>query len=117
MPNDEQNGSKIAYDEIAPFVGASVLKNKKVYNLSGSFTDSIPLIGKDSSSKGIKISKGEEGLIIDINIIVEYEAKIPQLAWELQSAVKNEIESETEQKVSAVNIHVQGVHLPGEEEE
>ena len=32
-------------------------------------------------------------------------------------AVKNEIESETEQKVSAVNIHVQGVHLPGEEEE
>lgn len=115
MPNDEQNSGKIPYDVIVPLIIDTVLNNENVCRLAGGFTDSIPIIGKDS--KGIKISRGEEGLIVDIHVIVEFETKIPQLAWEIQSDVKHAIESETEQPVTAVNIHVQGVHLPGEEEE
>lgn len=54
---------------------------------------------------------------LDIYVIVEYGVRIPQLAWEIQSCVKKEIESITDEKVKEVNIHVQGVDLPGEEDE
>lgn len=44
------------------------------------------------------------------------EVKIPAVAWEVQVNVKNEVEQMTGLSVTAVNIHVQGVHLPDEEE-
>ena len=40
---------------------------------------------------------------------------IPSVAWEIQEHVKKEVESMTELPVAAVNIHVQGVHMPEEE--
>ena len=119
MPNDEQGSGKSPYDVIASMAGTAVLKNECVYELAGGLTDSLSLsiLGKDSAGKGIKISRNDDGLDLDIHIIVEFETKIPQLAWEIQAAVKEAVEAETEQHISAVNIHVQGVHLPGEEEE
>ena len=66
-------------------------------------------------SKGIKISRDEQNVEIDVFIIVDYEVKIPAVAWEVQVNVKNEVEQMTGLSVTAVNIHVQGVHLPDEE--
>jgi uncharacterized alkaline shock family protein YloU len=42
-------------------------------------------------------------------VIVTYGCKIPQVAWDIQDNVKNEIQSMTNQKLNAVNIHVEGV--------
>ena len=89
-----------------------------VCQLAGGFTDnlSINILGKEPEGKGIKLSRDEEGLVLDVYVIVAYKVKIPQLAWDIQSSVKNEIESVTGLKVKEVNIHVQGVSLPGEED-
>ena len=43
---------------------------------------------------------------------MKYHTKIPAVAWEIQENVKNEIQSMTDLKVRAVNIHVQGVEIP-----
>ena len=89
-----------------------------VHALTGGLTDSISksILGKESTGKGIKLTHSEEGLIFDVYVIVEYKVKIPQLAWEIQGTIKREIEAKTEQSVLEVNIHVQGVNLPGEED-
>jgi uncharacterized alkaline shock family protein YloU len=78
------------------------------------FADKVTrkFLGRDNIARGISISKEEEGLGIDIYLNVEFGAKIPDLAWEVQSSVKEAVESVTGLKVQMVNIHVEGVNLP-----
>ena len=56
----------------------------------------------------------KEGFILDVFIDADFGVKIPQLAWDIQNSVKEAVESTTQQKVKAVNIHVQGVMMPQE---
>ena len=52
----------------------------------------------------------EETAKIDVNIIVEYGSRIPDVAFEIQNRVKKAVESMTGLKVVDVNVHVQGVN-------
>ena len=73
--------------------------------------------GKKNLSKGIKVDVGEKSTKIDVSIIVEYGARIPDVAYEIQTRVKKSVENMTDLKVLEVNVHVQGVHKATEKEE
>ena len=105
-------------ETITAYAASVALGINGVHALTGGLTDSISksILGKESASKGIKLTHSEDGLVFDVYVIVEYKVKIPQLAWEIQGTIKREIEAMTEQSVLEVNIHVQGVNLPGEED-
>lgn len=112
--NEEKIGIvKISDEVIAVCVLNSTLKTKGVYGLSGGLTDSLSknLLGKDPLYKGIKINQSDDGVVIDISVIVEYGIKIPDVAWNIQENVKKEVEEIIEMPVNAVNIHVTGVHF------
>ncbi len=111
---EERQGSvKISDEVIAICAMNATLKTKGVSALSGGLTDSLTrnILGKEPIYKGIKINQSDEGVTIDVSIIVDYGAKIPIVAWDIQENVKNEIEHMTELPVNAVNIHVMGVHF------
>ena len=61
-------------------------------------------------AKGIKADIEENTVKIDVNIIVEYGVRIPDIAFEIQNRVKKAVETMTGLAVSAVNIHVQGIN-------
>jgi len=42
---------------------------------------------------------------------VKYGLRIPDIAWDVQEAIKNQIENYTGYTVKAVNVHVQGIHF------
>lgn len=104
---------KISDEVIAVCVLNATLKTKGVSCLSGGLTDSISknLLGKDPLYKGIKINQGDDGISIDVSVIVDYGVRIPSVAWDIQTNVKNEVENIVEMPVNAVNIHVMGVHF------
>ena len=79
--------------------------------MSGGFAGGITevLSGKKNMAKGIKVDKNENTAKIDVNIIVEYGSRIPDVAFEIQNRVKKSVESMTGFKVEEVNVHVQGV--------
>ena len=66
--------------------------------------------GKKNLAKGIKVEVSENIAKIDVNIIVEYGSRIPDVAFEIQNRVKKAVESMTGLKVEEVNVHVQGVN-------
>lgn len=105
---------KISDEVIAVCAVNAALKTNGVANLAGGFSNALSknILGKELMSKGIKVSQSEEGVEIDVHIIVKYHAKIPAVAWDIQENVKNEVQSMTEIPVRAVNIHVQGVEIP-----
>lgn len=107
----EQNGIKIADDVISIIAGKAASEVAGVYSMSGGFAGGITeVFGKKNFSRGIKIDAEEGKAKIDVNIIVEYGVRIPDVAFEIQNRVKKAVESMTGLKVSEVNVHVQGVN-------
>ena len=80
--------------------------------MAGGFAGGISEVfsGKKNFAKGIKIEAGEKETKIDVNIIVEYGARIPDVAFEIQNRVKKAVEGMTGLKVLEVNVHVQVVN-------
>ncbi|MBO5178845.1 MAG: Asp23/Gls24 family envelope stress response protein [Clostridia bacterium] len=109
----EVNGIKISDEVVATIASMAASEVSGVYNMSGGLVGGISeMLGK--KTKGIKVQVGEKETVIDISLIVEYGARIPDIAWEVQNKVKTQVESMTGLNVVAVNVHVQGVNLPKE---
>ena len=107
----EQNGIKIADDVISIIAGKAASEVTGVYSMAGGFAGGFTeVFGKKNFSKGIKIDVQDGVAKIDVNIIVEYGVRIPDVAFEIQNRVKKAVESMTGLKVSEVNVHVQGVN-------
>ncbi len=111
---EEMSGNdivKISNDAIATYAGIAVSEVQGVYGMSSTFAGlTEALSGKKNLGKGIKVDADEKTAKIDVNIIVEYGARIPEVAFEIQTRVKKSVETMTGLKVLEVNVHVQGVH-------
>lgn len=108
----ENEGIEISSDVIAVISGVAVSEVQGVAAMSGGFAGGITevLSGKKNLAKGIKVDKTETSVKIDVNIIVEYGSRIPDVAFEIQNRVKKAVEGMTGLKVEEVNVHVQGVN-------
>ena len=108
----ENEGIKISDDEVAVIAGVAVAEVPGVAGMAGGFAGGISEVfsGKKNLAKGIKADINENNAKIDVNIIVEYGSRIPDVAFEIQNRVKKAVESMTGLKVEEVNVHVQGVN-------
>ena len=113
-----ENTIKISDDVVSIIAGKAVSEVEGVSSMAGGFAGGITevLSGKKNFSKGIKVEVGEKETKIDVNIIVEYGTRIPDIAFEIQNRVKKAVENMTGLKVLEVNVHVQGVHTPDDDE-
>ena len=109
---EENEGIQISNDVIAVIAGVAVSEVQGVSSMAGGFAGGISevLSGKKNLAKGIKVDKEENKVKIDVNIIVEYGTRIPDIAFEIQNRVKTSVENMTGIKVEEVNVHVQGVN-------
>ena len=108
----DNDGIKISDDVVAVIAGVAVSEVPGVSGMSGGFAGGITevLSGKKNLAKGIKVVIEEDKVKIDVNIIVEYGSRIPDVAFEIQNRVKKSVEGMTGLKVEEVNVHVQGVN-------
>ena len=108
----EGEGIQISNDVIAVIAGVAVSEVQGVSSMAGGFAGGISevLSGKKNLAKGIKVDKDESKVKIDVNIVVEYGTRIPDVAFEIQNRVKTSVENMTGLKVEEVNVHVQGVN-------
>lgn len=108
----ETSNIQISNDVVAVIAGKAVAEAPGVFAMAGGFAGGISevLSGKKNLSKGIKVEVGEKETKIDVNIIVEYGSRIPDVAFDIQNRVKTAVEGMTGLKVVAVNVHVQGVN-------
>ena len=115
----ENEGIKISNDVIAVIAGVAVSEVNGVAGMAGGFAGGISEVfsGKKNLAKGIKVDATEKNAKIDVNIIVEYGARIPDVAFEIQNRVKKAVENMTGLQVSEVNVHVQGVNTKSLDED
>ena len=109
----ENDGIKISDNVVSDIAGVAVSEVPGVAGMAGRITEVFS--GKSNLSKGIKVDVGEKDTKIDVNIIVEYGVRIPDIAFEIQTRVKKAVETMTGLKVLEVNVHVQGVSFTKED--
>ncbi|MEG1502191.1 MAG: Asp23/Gls24 family envelope stress response protein [Synergistaceae bacterium] len=68
---------------------------------------------------GIRVSTDEEDnpeIIIDLYVAVKYGLRIPDVCWDVQEAVKEKVEKLTGYTIKNVNVYVQEITFPNNED-
>ncbi|KLU66260.1 alkaline shock protein 23 [Desulfosporosinus acididurans] len=104
---------RIADEVVEVIAGLAASEVEGVVGMSGGFVgDLAQMLGRNKNlSKGVKVEVGEHEVAVDLFIVVEYGVSIPEVAYKVQEAVKDAIESMTGLRVVEANVHVQGVNF------
>lgn len=104
---------RIADEVVSIIAGLAATEVEGVAGMSGGIAGGIAeILGRKNFSKGVKVEVGEKEAAIDLYIIVKYGVRIPDVALNVQEAVKAAIENMTGLSTVEVNVHVQGVGFP-----
>ena len=68
------------------------------------------LLRRENVHRGVEVREVDQVLAIDLYVIVQYGVRITEVAHNLKSAVRFEVERATGVPVAEVNVFVQGVH-------
>lgn len=108
---------RIADEVVSIIAGLAATEVEGIAGMSGGIAGGIAeMLGRKNFAKGVKVEVGEKEAAVDLYIIVKYGVRIPDVALAAQENVKQAIENMTGLSVVEVNIHVQGVGFPEEEE-
>lgn len=69
------------------------------------------LLKNDNYAKGVVLRNGENGLELDLYIIVSYGVKVSQVVMEAQKKVSYVLKKDLDLTFSSVNIYVQGIKV------
>src|SRR4029077_3105459 len=67
------------------------------------------LLRRENADKGVEVVEVDDGLGIELFVIVQYGIRISEVAHNLQETVKFEVERSVNVPVAQVNVNVQGV--------
>lgn len=104
----------IAIDVIANIAGNAVVESYGVLGMASKHQvrdGFAELLGKENYARGVIIENNDGNLDVDLYIIVGYGIKISEVASNVQSTVKYNLEKTLGLNINAVNIYVQGVRI------
>ncbi|MBO8167831.1 MAG: Asp23/Gls24 family envelope stress response protein [Thermoanaerobacteraceae bacterium] len=71
----------------------------------------VELLRGEALSKGVEVKNAENGIVIDVYIVVSYGTKISEVAHNIMDKVRYTVEQKLGIPVLAVNVTVQGVKV------
>jgi len=66
----------------------------------------------DISSRTIKVEIKDNKPLINLYIIIKYGVRMPDIAWEIQSRIKENIMQKLAINITEIDIHIQGIQFP-----
>ena len=67
-------------------------------------------IGRKGGGIRVSVDHNQRIISIDAYILVKYGQRIPDIAWDVQEKIKDNLERYTGYEVRAVNVNVQGIY-------
>ena len=120
----EQGKTAIADSVVQKIAGMATQEIAGVYKLGtgtarmvGSLRERIPGSSGPSMSQGVAVEVGERQAAIDLDIVAEYGVSIADLANAVRRNVINSVQRMTSLEVTEVNISVNDIHTPGDDDE
>jgi uncharacterized alkaline shock family protein YloU len=83
-----------------------------VASMRGNFaTGVVEKLGRKSHGKGVKVELTDEGILIDVYVVMNFGVSIPSVAQSIQDNIRQALLTMTALEVNEVNIHVVGVQF------
>ena len=101
---------RVSDDVIMTIAGMALSEVKGVASSQPGFVGG--LFSRKGAVKGVKIEAEGNTVTLDVTVAVEYGARIPDVAAEIQAKLRSAIEEMTGKFVRAVNVTVQSIQSP-----
>ncbi len=108
---------KIATEVICVVASMAALEVPGVLEMSGGLVDDVAkLMGKEKTSKGVRVVFEGKLLHLTLYLVVEFGCNIPELALNVQEHVKSQVEVMAGYEVQSVDVHIENVKKKVEKE-
>jgi uncharacterized alkaline shock family protein YloU len=117
-----QGTTTIADDVVQKIAGLAAREVSGVYALGGGAARAIGALrdripgASQSVGQGVSVEVGEKQAAVDLDLITEYGVPIADLARSVRKNVIASVEGMTGLQVTEVNISVNDIHLPSDDE-
>ena len=115
--------TSIADGVVSKIAGIAAREVSGVYKLGGgtarafgAIKERIPGSSGPNVSQGVSVEVGEKQTAVDLDVVVEYGVSIPDLAAAIRRNVISSLERMTGLEVTEVNVSVDDIHLPEEDD-
>lgn len=103
---------QIADDVVAVIAGLAATEAEGVEAMAGNITNElVSKLGMKNLSKGVKVRVTEDGVFVDLALVLKFGYSIPDVSQSVQEKVKSAIENMTGLNVLEVNIRIASVTL------
>jgi uncharacterized alkaline shock family protein YloU len=110
--------TKLGRIEVSPAAIASLASQAVLesYGVVGMATKDlasgiVEILQPASHRRGVDVNFGQDGITIDLYVVIEYGTRIAVVARNIQSAVKYAVERALGVPVAAINVHVQDLRV------
>jgi uncharacterized alkaline shock family protein YloU len=117
-----QGTTTIADDVVQKIAGLAAREVSGVYALGGGAARALGTLreripgASQSVGQGVSVEVGEKQAAVDLDLITEYGVPIADLARSVRRNVISSVEGMTGLQVTEVNISVNDIHLPSDDE-
>lgn len=98
---------KVSSESIEKTVGIAVLESYGIAGMTSQkrIKDGVyELFGKENASKGIVVSIEEQGVHVELNVVVHYGVKVVEVARSVQEKVAHDLNHMLGLKILSVNV-------------
>ncbi|UDM05489.1 Asp23/Gls24 family envelope stress response protein [Streptomyces longhuiensis] len=121
-PAGSRGKTSIADVVVVKIAGMAAREIPGVHDMGGGLSRTIGAVrdrvpgGRTNVGRGVKVEVGERQTAIDLDLVVEYGVSITDVAGDVRENVIAAVERTTGLEVVEVNITVNDVHLPEEDD-
>ncbi len=118
----ERGTTTIADDVVAKVAGIATREVAGVHDLGGGAARAVGAMTQrvgigDERTQGVSVEVGEREAAIDLTVVIEYGESIPEVSNSIRENVIKRLEGITGLQAAEVNITVNDLYFPGDEEE
>ncbi len=120
--SSERGNTSIADTVVTKVAGIAAREVPGVHALGGGMGRAVGGLTQkigvgDERSQGVSVEVGESEAAVDLTVVVEYGESIPNVANQVRDNVSKRIEGITGLSVTEVNIAVNDLYFPGDEQD
>ncbi|MDO5733611.1 MAG: Asp23/Gls24 family envelope stress response protein [Eubacteriales bacterium] len=107
-PQEEYESTlRFREEVVSKIVGFAVQEIEGILTMSGSFFTSIKeSFGQSDKTKGVSVDMEEEGVVVNLEMVLEYGKSAPEVFEQLKQLVGERVNHMTGLKVLAMNVRV-----------
>ena len=107
---------EIAPEVIEIMTGIAASEVDGLSSMRGNFASGVvERFGKKTHGKGVKVELTNDGILIDLYVVLQFGVSIPEVAQKLQTNIRQTIKNMTALEIAEINIHVVGIQTENRE--